>query len=104
MVLMKNITKFFHKKSQKMYCSYRPLADNAENMQGTWSVAAKHKDTISFAGLKQTFGNSVNFTYAKGSNVDYDATFEQTLQCLAKNTYRDSRNKEEMLKRSGRCS
>jgi DNA polymerase-3 subunit delta len=40
----------------------------------------------------------VNFTYAKGSNIDYDATFEQNAAMFGKNTYRDSRSKEEMLK------
>ena len=99
MVLLKNSNEILPLKSQKNVAVIGPLADNAENMPGTWSVAAKHKDAISlFAGLKQTFGNSVNFTYAKGSNVDYDATFEQNAAMFGKNTYRDSRSKEEMLK------
>ena len=99
MVLLKNSNEILPLKSQKNVAVIGPLADNAENMPGTWSVAAKHKDAISlFAGLKQTFGNSVNFSYAKGSNVDYDATFEQNAAMFGKNTYRDSRSKEEMLK------
>ena len=99
MVLLKNSNEILPLKSQKNIAVIGPLADNAENMPGTWSVAAKHKDAISlFAGLKQTFGNSVNFSYAKGSNVDYDATFEQNAAMFGKNTYRDSRSKEEMLK------
>ena len=99
MVLMKNTNEILPLKSQKNIAVIGPLADNAENMPGTWSVAAKHKDAVSlFAGLKQTFGNSVNFSYAKGSNVDYDATFEQNAAMFGKNTYRDSRSKEEMLK------
>ena len=99
MVLLKNSNEILPLKSQKNIAVIGPLADNAENMPGTWSVAAKHKDAVSlFAGLKQTFGNSINFTYAKGSNVDYDATFEQNAAMFGKNTYRDSRSKEEMLK------
>ena len=99
MVLLKNSNEILPLKSQKNVAVIGPLADNAENMPGTWSVAAKHKDAVSlFAGLKQTFGNAVNFTYAKGSNVDYDATFEQNAAMFGKNTYRDSRSKEEMLK------
>lgn len=99
MVLLKNSNEILPLKSQKNVAVIGPLADNAENMPGTWSVAAKHKDAISLlAGLKQTFGNSVNFSYAKGSNVDYDATFEQNAAMFGKNTYRDSRSKEEMLK------
>lgn len=99
MVLLKNSNEILPLKSQKNVAVIGPLADNAENMPGTWSVAAKHKDAISLlAGLKQTFGNAVNFTYAKGSNVDYDATFEQNAAMFGKNTYRDSRSKDEMLK------
>lgn len=99
MVLMKNTNEILPLKSQKNIAVIGPLADNAENMPGTWSVAAKHKDAISvLAGLKKTFGNSVNFTYAKGSNIDYDATFEQNAAMFGKNTYRDRRSKEEMLK------
>jgi beta-glucosidase len=99
MVLMKNTNEILPLKSQKNIAVIGPLADNAENMPGTWSVAAKHKDAISvLTGLKKTFGNSVNFTYAKGSNIDYDATFEQNAAMFGKNTYRDSRSKEEMLK------
>lgn len=99
MVLLKNSNEILPLKSQKNVAVIGPLADNAENMPGTWSVAAKHKVAISLlAGLKQTFGNAVNFTYAKGSNVDYDATFEQNAAMFGKNTYRDSRSKDEMLK------
>lgn len=99
MVLMKNANEILPLKSQKNIAVIGPLADNAENMPGTWSVAAKHKNAVSLlAGLKQTFGNSVNFSYAKGSNIDYDAAFEQRSAMFEKNTYRDSRSKEEMLK------
>lgn len=99
MVLMKNANEILPLKSQKNIAVIGPLADNAENMPGTWSVAAKHKDAVSLlSGLKQTFGNSVNFTYAKGANVDYDPVFEQNAAMFGKNTYRDSRSKEEMLK------
>jgi len=99
MVLMKNANEILPLKSQKNIAVIGPLADNAENMPGTWSVAAKHKNSVSLlAGLKQTFGNSVNFSYAKGSNIDYDAAFEQRSAMFEKNTYRDPRSKEEMLK------
>ena len=99
MVLMKNANQVLPLTNQKNIAVIGPLADNAENMPGTWSVAAKHKEAISLlAGLKKTFGNSVNFTYAKGSNVDYDPVFEQNAALFDKNTYRDSRSKEVMLK------
>jgi beta-glucosidase len=44
MVLMKNTNEILPLKSQKNIAVIGPLADNAENMPGTWSVAAKHKD------------------------------------------------------------
>ena len=54
---------------------------------------------FSLAGLKQTFGNAVNFTYAKGSNVDYDATFRaKMLQCLVKKYIQRQQKQRRKLK------
>ena len=53
-------------------------------MTGTWSVASRIKDAVSMmTGLKETV-KGVNFIYAKGSNVFYDAKMEEKRQCLVK--------------------
>jgi beta-glucosidase len=58
-----------------------PLADAKENMAGTWSVTNMDK-SISNCRNKRSGGNGTNVLYAKGSNLDYDAAFEEKRQCL----------------------
>jgi beta-glucosidase len=69
-----------------------PLADNKENMPGTWSVAANFDKAISLlTGLKETAGEKVKFLYAKGSNLDEDSLFETRAGMFGKSLHRDSR-------------
>src|SRR5690606_15785553 len=50
-----------------------PLADAANNMAGTWSVATRQEKSVSvLAGLKQALGNRAEVLYAKGSNLTAD--------------------------------
>jgi beta-glucosidase len=50
-----------------------PLADNKENMPGTWAVAANFtKATSVLAGIKEVIGDKAKIIYAKGSNLDAD--------------------------------
>lgn len=99
MVLLKNANQILPLKKSGTVAVIGPLADNAENMPGTWSVAAKHANSISLLkGLKQTIGPNVNFVYAKGSNVFYDAKSEENAALFGKTTNRDNREKEVILK------
>jgi hypothetical protein len=46
-------------------------------------VATNMDKSISLiAGIKEVAGNGTNVLYAKGSNLDYDAGFEEKRQCL----------------------
>lgn len=75
-----------------------PLADAKENMSGTWSVATNIQNSISLlAGIKEVAGNSTKVLYAKGSNLDYDATLEENATMFGKTLHRDSRTKEELI-------
>ena len=99
MVLMKNENNVLPLKASGTVAVIGPLADNPENMPGTWSVAAKHAQAVSMLkGLKETLGDKVNFVTAKGANFDYDAQFESRISMFGKNSYRDNRPKEEILK------
>ena len=99
MVLMKNENNLLPLKASGTVAVIGPLADNPENMPGTWSVAAKHAQAVSLLkGLKETLGDKVNFVWAKGANFDYDAQFESRISMFGKNSYRDNRPKEEILK------
>lgn len=97
MVLLENKNYILPLKSNGTIAVIGPLANNAENMPGTWSVAAVHANSIPiFKGLQETI-TGVNFIYAKGANVDYDATFEANAAMFGKNTYRDNRPVKEIL-------
>ena len=96
---MKNENNVLPLKASGTVAVIGPLADNPENMPGTWSVAAKHAKAVSMLkGLKETLGDKVNFVTAKGANFDYDAQFESRISMFGKNSYRDNRPKEEILK------
>ncbi len=99
MVLLKNDQQLLPLPSKGKIAVIGPLADNAENMAGTWSVATIQSKSISvLKGLKETMGSQVTFLYAKGANFDYDPVFESRITSFGKNAFRDNRSKEEMLK------
>ncbi len=76
-----------------------PLADNVENMPGTWSVSTDVKSSVSvLAGLKEVAGKEVKIVSAKGANYVADAELEKRISVFGKNTYRDPRSVDEMIK------
>ncbi|MFN8253933.1 MAG: beta-glucosidase BglX [Ferruginibacter sp.] len=76
-----------------------PLADNKENMPGTWSVAANfQKATSLLSGLKEVAGDKVKFLYAKGSNLVADEKYEERAGMFGKALGRDKRPAEEIIK------
>jgi beta-glucosidase len=75
-----------------------PLADNKENMPGTWSVAANFKNAISIlAGIKEAAGSNAKIVYTKGSNLVSDAALEERAGMFGKSLGRDSRSDAEMI-------
>ena len=99
MVLMKNDKQVLPLKKSGTVAVIGPLADNAMNMTGTWSVAAKHANSISLLrGLKETVGKDVNFIFAKGSNVYESEMMEQRAAMFNKTTDRDNRPADQIRK------
>jgi beta-glucosidase len=75
-----------------------PLANTAENMAGTWSVAARHSEcTTLLEGIKEVAGKDVNVLYAKGSNLcsDYDLEMRSTM--FGRELHRDGRSDSQLL-------
>lgn len=98
LVLLKNEKQLLPLKKSGTIAVIGPLADAKENMPGTWSVATNMKTAISLlAGIKDVAGKSTNVLYAKGSNLDYDAQFEEKATMFGKTLHRDNRTKEELL-------
>ena len=98
LVLLKNEKQLLPLKKSGTIAVIGPLADAKENMAGTWSVATKQENSISLiAGIKSAVTNSAKVLYAKGSNLDYDAAFEEKATMFGKTLHRDNRTKEELL-------
>jgi len=97
LVLLKNQNQLLPLKKTGTIAVIGPLADAKENMAGTWSVATNMDKSISLvAGIKEVTGNA-NVLYAKGSNLDYDAVFEENATMFGKTLHRDNRTSEELL-------
>lgn len=98
-VLLKNQGNLLPLKKSGTVAVIGPLADNKENMPGTWSVAAEFdKATSVMTGLKEVVGNKVKFLYAKGSNLDADEKFEQRAGMFGKAMGRDNRPADVIIK------
>ncbi len=98
-VLLRNQGNILPLKKSGTIALIGPMADNKENMPGTWSVAANFsKATSVLAGLKEVVGDKVNILYAKGSNLDFDPKFEERAGMFGKDLRRDDRPAEEIIK------
>ena len=91
-VLLKNQGNVLPLKKSGTIALIGPLADNKENMPGTWSVAADFsKATSLLAGLKEVLGSQVQILHARGSNLDADSLFEERAGMFGKSLKRDPR-------------
>lgn len=91
-VLLKNQGNILPLKKSGTIALIGPLADNKENMPGTWSVAANFANATSLlTGLKEVAGSNVKILTARGSNLDYDSAFEERAGMFGKSLRRDSR-------------
>ncbi len=98
-VLLKNQNNLLPLKKNGTVAVIGPLADNKQNMPGTWSVAAVFEQATSvLTGLKEVAGDKVDFLYAKGSNLDADEKFEERAGMFGKNLGRDNRPADVVLK------
>jgi beta-glucosidase len=98
LVLLKNDNQILPLKKSGIIALIGPLADAKENMSGTWSVATKLENSISLRdGLEQAVGKDAKILYAKGSNLDDNATLENNATLFGKTLHRDDRTKENLL-------
>jgi len=98
LVLLKNDNQVLPILDKKTIALVGPLADNRENMPGTWSVAGDFAKSVSLLdGLKNAVGSGVNVLYAKGSNVVGDPQLDARVSIFGKPTKWDSRSPKEMI-------
>jgi len=91
-VLLKNQGNVLPLKRGSTIALVGPLADNKENMPGTWSVAADFSKAIGLLqGMKDVAGDQTKIIYAQGSNLSEDSLFEVRAGMFGKALHRDSR-------------
>jgi beta-glucosidase len=92
-VLLKNENQTLPIKKTGKIAVVGPLANSAENMTGTWSVAARFSESITLLqGLQNSIGSNAQIVYAKGSNLDEDPAMEERATMFGKSLNRDSRS------------
>ena len=97
-VLLKNKNNVLPLKKSGTIALIGPLADNKENMPGTWSVAANFSKAISVLdGFKTCCAADAKILYAKGSILDDDSLFEEDAGMFGKSFDRDGRTKQQLL-------
>jgi beta-glucosidase len=98
LVLLKNENQILPIQDKKTIALIGPLADNRENMPGTWSVAGDFAKSVSLLdGLKNAVGSSSNLLYAKGTNIVGDPQLDARVSIFGKPTKWDSRSQKEMI-------
>ncbi len=97
-VLLKNENNTLPLKKNGTIAVIGPLANNRENMVGSWSVAADFKQAVSLVdGLKNVAGEEATILYAKGANVYANESLEKRVSIFGKPTYRDNRSETALL-------
>lgn len=97
-VLLKNDGQILPLQQNKTIALVGPLADNRENMPGTWSVAGDFPKSVSLLdGLKNALGNEAKILYAKGTNVVSDPALDARISIFGKPTKWDNRPQKEMV-------
>lgn len=97
-VLLKNKDNILPIQKKGTIALIGPLADNKENMAGTWSVAGRFDQAVSLSeGLRKAVGDNANVIYAKGANVVADSLLESRVSIFGKPTYRDNRPAEVLI-------
>jgi beta-glucosidase len=91
-VLLKNESNLLPLKKQGTIALIGPLADAANNMTGTWSVAGRHAESVTvLKGLQNAVGVNAKVVYAKGSNLEEDSVLEANATPFGKTLNRDPR-------------
>ena len=96
-VLLKNDGQILPLKREGRIALIGPMGNTRANMPGTWSVAAtSDKYRSLYESMQAALKNKATVTYAKGSNLMYDADLEARGTMFGREM-RDQRSAKEML-------
>ncbi len=97
-VLLKNENQLLPLEGKGTIALIGPLADNRENMPGTWSVAGDFSKSVSLLdGLKKAVGTTTKVLFAKGTNVVNDSLLDSRISIFGKPTKWDNHSQKEMI-------
>lgn len=97
-VLLKNEKQALPLKRSGSIALIGPLADNKNNMLGTWAVSGNIDLAIPvFEGMKNVGGNNVTIKYAKGANISDDSIFAKKINVFGTRIDIDKRSPQEMI-------
>jgi beta-glucosidase len=98
-VLLKNEHQLLPLKKAGTIALVGPLADDQENLLGSWRAAGDWRLAVSvLAGVSNALGSSVAILHAKGANLVDDPGLRSTLKAYGVDLPLDSRTPQEMLK------
>lgn len=97
-VLLKNNNQTLPIKKSGTIALIGPLANDKNNMLGTWAVSGDPQLSIPvFTGMKNMGGNAVNILYAKGANITDDTLLAKKVNVFGLRVDIDKRTPDEML-------
>ncbi|MGV3530419.1 MAG: beta-glucosidase BglX [Flavisolibacter sp.] len=100
-VLMKNNNQVLPLKMQGTVAVIGPLANDKNNMLGTWAVSGDNQLSIPvLEGLKNVAGNNVQFLYSKGANITNDTSLAKMANVFGPKVIIDSLSPDQMLQQA----
>jgi beta-glucosidase len=97
-VLLKNNAQSLPLKKTGSIALIGPLANDKNNMLGTWAVSGDRELSVPvFEGMKQVGGSGVTINYAKGANISDDTLFAKKINVFGTRIEVDKRSPQEML-------
>lgn len=98
-VLLKNENQVLPLKKTGTVALIGPLADNKNNMLGTWAPTGDSQLSVPvLEGIKNVAGDEVNILYARGSNISDDPVFAAKVNVFGTRIDIDERSPEVMLR------
>jgi len=97
-VLLKNDQQVLPLKKTGTIALVGPLANNKNNMLGTWAVSGDPQLSVPVLdGVKSVAGNAVNIIYAKGANLTDDTAMAKNVNVFGPRAEFDGRTPEAMI-------
>lgn len=97
-VLLKNENQVLPLKKSGTIALIGPLANNKNNMLGTWAVSGDPQMSVPVIdGIKNVCGGQLKINYAKGANISDDPIFAERINVFGPRIDIDERSPEAML-------